>query len=204
MILGIAALGFAVFCLYDGTIRYPARQERALAFKKLWDEGRADDWNAYASERGWRTSFPGEPKTKEDYNGSIMMQYFMAAVTGAVGVWLLAGVWRARGTWIESTDSGITASWGQSVDYEQVLSVDKRKWRSKGITKVTYSQNGRKRRFIIDDYKFDRHPTGQVLRDLESKIDPALIMGGPPEAVADEIDSDTTEPDENERMTNDE
>jgi hypothetical protein len=119
-------------------------------------------------------------------------------------VWLLAGVWRARGTWIESTDSGITASWGQSVDYEQVLSVDKRKWRSKGITKVTYSQNGRKRRFIIDDYKFDRHPTGQVLRDLESKIDPALIMGGPPEAVADEIDSDTTEPDENERMTNDE
>ena len=41
IIMGIAALGFAVFCLYDGTIRYPHRQVRALAFKKLLDEGRA-------------------------------------------------------------------------------------------------------------------------------------------------------------------
>jgi hypothetical protein len=184
--MGIAALGFAVFCLYDGTIRYPHRQERALAFKKLFDEGRANEWDAYATERGWRTSFPGDPKAEDEYKGSIMMQFFMAAVTGVVGLWLLWWVWRARGTWIESSDTGITSSWGQTLKYDQVVSVDKRKWRSKGIAKVMYSDNGRKRRFIVDDYKFDRHPTGEVLRDLEANIDPALITGGPPEAAADE------------------
>jgi hypothetical protein len=184
--MGIAALGFAAWSLYDGAIGYPNKQERALAFKQLMDEGRPNDWDAYASERGWRTSFPGDPKTPEDYQGSIMMQYFMAAATGLVGAWLLWGVWRARGTWIESTDTGITSSWGQSLSYDQVVSVDKRRWRSKGIAKVTYNDNGRKRRFIVDDYKFDRHPTGEVLRDLEANIDPALITGGPPETVEDE------------------
>jgi hypothetical protein len=73
------------------------------------------------------------------------------------------------------------------------VSVDKRRWRSKGIAKVTYSDNGRKRRFTVDDYKFDRHPTGQVLRDLEAKIDPALITGGPPEAAGDDGDGELDE-----------
>jgi hypothetical protein len=197
IIMGIAALGFAAWSLYDGAIGYPAKQERAVAFKKLMDEGRIDDWNTYASERGWRTSFPGDPKAEDEFRGSIMMQYFMAAVTGMVGAWLLWGVWRARGRWIESTDTGIASSWGQTLNYDQVVSVDKRKWRSKGIAKVAYNDNGRKRRFVVDDYKFHRNPTGQVLRDLEANIDPALIAGGPPEAAADE--SELIEEEENGR-----
>jgi hypothetical protein len=200
LFLGIAAMGFAAWSLYDGMIKYPAQRERALVLRQLLKEDRLNEWDSIARERGWPTADPGEPKSE----GEIYVQYFMAAVSGAIGLWLLWGVWRARGTWIESTDSGITSSWGQSLDYDRVVSVDKRKWRSKGIAKVTYSQNGRKRRFIVDDYKFDRHPTGQVLRDLESRIDPALITGGPPEAVGDEMDPDATEADENERMTNDE
>jgi hypothetical protein len=95
-------------------------------------------------------------------------------------------VWRARGRWIESTPSGITSSWGQSLDFDQVESLDKRKWRSKGIAKVTYRDNGRKRRFILDDYKFDRQATGQILRELESTIDAKMITGGPPEAPPDD------------------
>ena len=122
-----------------------------------------------------------------------MMQFFMAAVTGVVGVWLLWWVWRARGTWIESTNTGITSSWGQALNYDQVVSIDKRKWRSKGIAKVTYKDNGRKRQFVVDDYKFDRHLTGQVLRDLEANIDPALITGGPLEAVTDEGEEEVSE-----------
>ena len=122
-----------------------------------------------------------------------MMQFFMAAVTGVVGVWLLWWVWRARGTWIESTNTGITSSWGQALNYDQVVSIDKRKWRSKGIAKVTYKDNGRKRQFVVDDYKFDRHLTGQVLRDLEANIDPALITGGPLEAVTDEGEEEVSD-----------
>jgi hypothetical protein len=38
----------------------------------------------------------------------------------------------------------------------------------------------------LDDYKFDRATTGQILRELEAKIEPELISGGPPEAIDDQ------------------
>jgi hypothetical protein len=205
--MGIAAIGFALWSLYDGAIKYPKQRERALAYLALEEEFQGGDpvafrdrWHELAGQNGWPTSYPGEPKTQ----GDIYLQYFMAAVAGAVGLWLLWGVWRARGTWIESTESGITSSWDQSLNYDKIVSVDKRKWRSKGIAKVTYTDNGRKRRFIVDDYKFDRHPTGQILRELEARIDPAMITGGPPEAVVADHGPEATDAESKARMTNDE
>jgi hypothetical protein len=186
--MGVVALGFALWSLYDGAIKYPFQRERALALRKLMEEDRVNEWNAYAQERGWPTATEGlgEPKSE----GDIMLQYVMAAVAGIIGLWLLWGVWRARGTWIKSTATGITSSWGQSLDFDQVLSIDKRRWRSKGIAKVTYRDNGRKRRFILDDYKFNRQSTGQILRELESQVDPTIITGGPPEALPGEPDQE--------------
>jgi hypothetical protein len=176
IIIGVVALGFALFCLYDGFIRYPAQRERAYQqFKEVVGENRLDEWEHYAEQTG----------VKGD--GDIMMQFVMAAVTGAVGFWLLFGVWRARGRWIESSESGITSSWGQSLAFDQVVALDKRKWRNKGIAKVTYNDGRRNRRFILDDYKFDRATTGQILRELEAKIDPEMISGGPPESAEEEI-----------------
>jgi hypothetical protein len=34
--MGIAAIGFSLWSLYDGTIAYPHNQERAVAFEKLY------------------------------------------------------------------------------------------------------------------------------------------------------------------------
>jgi hypothetical protein len=145
--------------------------------QELLKENRLSEWDAIARDRGWPTSDPGEPKS----DAEIMMQYVFAGLFALAGLWLLWGVWRARGSWIESTPSGITSSWGRSVDYDDIVSLDKRKWRSKGIAKVTYRDQGRRRRFIVDDYKFDRQATGQILRELEARIDPTMITGGPPE-----------------------
>ena len=64
---------------------------------------------------------------------------------------------RARGRWIEASDAGITSSWGESFQFDEVELVNKRKWRSKGIAKVTYVANNRRRSFVVDDYKFDRY-----------------------------------------------
>lgn len=191
--MGIVAIGFALWSLYDGVFKYPQQRERALALQKLMEEKRLDEWDAYARERGWPTTDPGEPKGE----GDIIMQFVMAAVAGAVGGWLLLGVWLSRGRWIESTESGIITSWGQTLDFDQVAAVNKRRWKSKGIAKVTYQVNGRNRRFTIDDYKFDRHPTGQILRELEAQIDPDLITGGPPEMFTEAADSEATEVAEN-------
>jgi hypothetical protein len=187
LIIGVLALGWAVYCLYDGFIGYPRQRERALAFQRLDDEYKGgvevlDKWHSYAQERGWPTNFPGEPKSQ----GDIYMQFVMAAATGAIGLWLLWGVWRTRGDWIEQTDRGLTSSWGQSLDYDQVLSIDKRKWRNKGIAKIRYQDGGRKRRFMLDNFKFKRDTTDRILYDLESHVGHDKITGGPPEMLPDD------------------
>ena len=187
--MGVVAVGFALYCLYDGFIGYPNQRKRALAYHELENEMLGQDpiafrdrWHEIARQNNWPTTYPGEPKSQ----GDILMQFVMAAGAGVIGLWLLSGSWLARGRWIESTDTGINSSWGQSFNFDQVVSLNKRKWRDKGIAKVTYDEGGRKRRFVIDDYKFDRYPTDDILRELEVNIDPALITGGPPEAALDE------------------
>ena len=62
-------------------------------------------------------------------------------------------------------------------------SLNKRKWRSKGIAVVTYVSNNRRCKFAIDDYKFERFHTDAILCQLEQHIDPARIENGPPEPV---------------------
>jgi hypothetical protein len=190
LFMGIAAIGFAAYCIVDGAIRYPHMQERALAFEKLISEGRGDEWESFATERGWSASIPQESKSEDDFKSSIATQYSMAVVSGLVGIWLISIPFRARGRWIESSDSGLTSSWGQSLDFNDVTAVDKRQWRSKGIARITYLDAGRKRRFVLDNYKFDRHTTDAILYELEQRIDPALITGGPPEPPPEEHDQD--------------
>lgn len=175
LLMGLGALGFALWSLYDGAINYPNQRERGLAYETLETENRANDWNAYATERGWPTTYPGEPKSDVD----IGMQYAMAALAGTIGLWLLFGVWRTRGQWIESTDSGITTSWGQSLNFDQVTSVDKFRWSKKGIAKIYYQDGGRKKKFVLDDFKFERRTADQILYELEQQIDPEIITGGP-------------------------
>ncbi len=193
LFMGIAAIGFALYCLVDGTIRYPHKQERAIAFEKLYADNQVDQWEEFALERGWSTSIPEQSKSEEEYRTSIMQQYAMFVVAGLVGLWLVSIPLRARGRWIESTDTGITSSWGQSLNFADIVNLDKRQWRGKGIAKVTYLDNGRKQRFVLDDYKFDRHKTDAILYELEQYIDPALITGGPPESPPEEAHGVTTD-----------
>jgi len=188
LLMGLAAVGFALWSLYDGAIGYPHQRERALAHEKLHEEQEGGDpvvfrdkWHAYANERGWSTAYPGEPKSEAD----IMMQYVMAAIAGTIGLLLISVPIRSRGTWIEANETGITSSWGQSLRFDQVESLDKRKWRSKGIAKVTYQDGNRRRRFVLDDYKFDRYSTDAILYELEQRIGPEKITGGPPEPASD-------------------
>ncbi len=189
--MGIAAFGFALWCLYDGAIAYPNQRERALALNEILENNRSlplparlDKWNALARERGWPTSDPGEPKSEAD----VIMQYVMAGMAATVGLWLVSIPLRARGRWIELSDSELDSSWGQSLQLDQILALNKRQWRSKGIAKITYQDGRRKRRFVLDNYKFDRHATDSILYEIEQRIDPALITGGPPEPPPGEHD----------------
>jgi hypothetical protein len=181
LFMGIAAIGFALWCVYDGFVKYPREQERALKWEADFENRPTEEWIAFAEEQGWSTALPKKSKTEEEYKLSLVQQKVMAGVAGLIGLYLISIPLRARGRWIESTQDGITSSWGQSFKFDDVVNLEKRQWKSKGIAKVTYLEDGRKRRFVIDDYKFDRYKTDEILYELEQRIDPEKITGGPPD-----------------------
>jgi hypothetical protein len=196
LIIGLAALGFACWALYDGFIAYPLAQERALLFEKLLEDGRGEDWDAEATERGWSTTPPGESKPHEEYEVDVKMQFWMAGLAGLVGFVPLLAVWRSRGRWIELSGNTITTSWGQTVPLDQAAQLEKRQWRNKGIAKLRYNDGGRTKTFVIDDFKFKREPTDQILVEVEKQIGIDKITGGPPEGfeVAEaEAETETVE-----------
>jgi hypothetical protein len=162
LLIGLVVAGFGLYCVYDGAIGYPLQRERALRYEEFELEGRLGEWGAFAREQGW-------------------MQYIMAGVCGALALWFFSIVLRNRNRWIEASPSGVTSSWGQRFDWADVISVDKKQWKKKGIAKIHYQEGDRRRRFIIDDFKFLRKPTGKILQMLETRVGHDKITGGHPE-----------------------
>jgi hypothetical protein len=183
--MGILAIGFAGWFLKDGAISYP--KSRAHGFEEFRAENptitETDvvefEANADPKERKAWQEFAHHYDFKT--GPEIVTQFVMAVLISLAGLVLLSIPVRSRGRWIESTDTGITSSWGQSLNFDQVVTIDKRKWRDKGIAKVAYVDNNRRRKFVIDDYKFDRYPTDAILYELEQHAGHDKIINGAPE-----------------------
>jgi hypothetical protein len=196
LIMGIVAIGFGLWSLYDGMVKYPAqRVEKFAEFKvdnkQLFEDSKVKDmtvdqfeqkadhdprleWGKYMHELGIK-SIP-----------EIFTQYVQAFVATVAGLFLLSIPIRSRGRWIQADETGITSSWGQSFRYDEVEEINKRRWRDKGIAKVTYVANNRRQLFVIDDFKFVREQMDQILFELEQRIELERITGGPPEPLPGE------------------
>jgi hypothetical protein len=178
--LGLIASGvlaMALWFLYDGAITYPRQRERALEYQGLEEEGRLNEWKEIARQRGWPTEAPGKPKEDVD----IHIQFVMASLVALPGLLYSFLLLRARGRWIEVDGTELRTSWGQRVEFGQIVTLDKKKWKSKGIAKVHYRRNGRKCRLILDAWKYDAEPARAILREVESGLDANQIVGGVPE-----------------------
>ena len=181
-LITLMCFGFSLWSLFDGYVTYPNQRVRGLEYEKLKEEGRENEWAAIAKEKDWPTEYPGEPKTENVIKG----QYIMAVVTGILGLGFLIFVFRSRGRWIEATETGLVTSWGKQLDYDQIVKLNKKSWKSKGIARV----RGRKARIVLDDCKYDRPATEEILRLVESKIDIDLIVGGAPEPPVEYVEDE--------------
>ena len=137
LFMGALICGFSLYCLYDGFIGYPTEQERALAYEKLLRDHREKEWDELAIEKGWSNQPPQESLDEEAFHTKVGMQFAMAGLTAVIGLPMLIGALMSLGRWVESTDTGITSSWGQSFNFDQVVQLDKKRWPKKGIAKVT-------------------------------------------------------------------
>lgn len=183
VIIGAIFCGISLWALYDGFIGYPQAQARAVAYRELLEKNRERDWDALAAENGWSLKIPPDPKESEEYETSIKMQFAMAGLFALIGLPVLFNALSSYGKWIEATDAGITSSWGEGFNYDQILQVDKKKWDKKGIAKVSYQDGDSVRKFVIDDFKFQRPTMDRILYELEQRIDPDKIINGQPEPM---------------------
>jgi hypothetical protein len=105
LIMGLIALGFAVYCLYDGLVGYPSRRvvgfdEFKTDFKTIFadqqktqtleqfeaeaDEKQRHEWETYIESRG----IPSGP--------AVVTQFIMAAGSALIGLFLLSIPLRSR------------------------------------------------------------------------------------------------------------
>ncbi len=180
-------LGLAGWSLYDGIVAWPNQRVRALKYLEI-KEANPDDykerWSDYATEQGWSTEWPEEPKTEADIAG----QFVMAALAGPIGLLTLAIFLRSLGQWVEMDENGVRTSRGREARFEEMTLLDKKKWQKKGIAKLHFERDGRTRKLILDDYKFDRAATGVIIRQVEEALGEERIVNGSPEPPLDDAE----------------
>lgn len=137
----------------------------------------AGEWKALTEAKGW----PIEAPKKLRSEGDIVMNYIMAVLSAVAAVWMLTTVYLSRGRWIQFENGVISTSWGQTFPASSVTQIEKRQWKDKGIARVKYEHEGRKRKFVVDDYKYHRKTTDEILRQIELIAGEDKITGGPAE-----------------------
>ena len=199
--IAVVCLGFMFWCLYDGLIGYPKLMGPALAFQAIQErEPKPSDSDAkrefleLAKENDWEMTAKKFEKISSisHLEADIFQQFAMAVVSMSIGLPFLFLLVRSRGSWMEASETGIHTSWGQAMQFDQITLLNKRKWKDKGIAKVQYESEGSKRKLILDDCKFDRDPTEEMLRLIESHISLDQFVNGEPEPppgeeVAEEV-----------------
>ena len=182
--IALACIAFGLWSIYDGLIGYPKKLPKAEAYAEISELApteRSKRWQVISKENGWS---PGLPDTPEVIEGKIMFQFFMAGVTGLVGIPLLIWYFKTRNTYVELDGERVRASWGPEFDLGSVNRVDKSKWSKKGIAKLEIDGGNSTSKFKLDDFMYSREEVGEILRAVEARLSPNQIVGGEPEKTA--------------------
>lgn len=191
LFIGLICCGFSVYAAYDGFLAYPAELPRAAAWENLQIEFKAEErteliakWKAMAKENGWSAKQIRKDDTVAAIQNKIYWQYAFIVIGLTIGlpcvVWFFANF---KG-WIESTENGLRSSNGTELSLDQIIRFDKKKWEKKGIGVVYFKdKTGQEETFILDDLKFDRKITDEIVRWMESKIPTEMIVNGEPETL---------------------
>ena len=159
-LIPVFLFGFSLWFLWDGLIGWPRSNERFDAHERL--KGKSGEWEKLCSARGWTTEAPH----KRFDSQAILVQFVFVAITGAIGTCSLIFWLRAKKAFIRSEAEVVVTPSGKRVPYASITDLDVRKWKSKGLATVSYSLDGAKGRFVLDDAKYDPAALDAVLADI--------------------------------------
>jgi hypothetical protein len=187
LLIGLIALGVGLYHFIDPIFVYPKMRPASEAFEQLKEKLQGDDgelqrqWATMAKEKGWKEGFP--KYTPGELTTNTLYSYFIGVLfTFVAGIPCLITFLRCLGQWIGVEGGSLVNAKGQKVAFDQITKIDKTKWEKKGIAKLTYGQDGKEDSFVIDDLKFDRHITDQIMELVEAKVGVDKIEGGLSEA----------------------
>ncbi|MAX24582.1 MAG: hypothetical protein CMJ19_08760 [Phycisphaeraceae bacterium] len=195
----IALIGGLWFC-YDGFVGYPHQQKVALAYIQFQEEGRVDQWPAFAREHGW-TEQPEAPKSDSD----IWLQRILGLSALPVGLLFGLSTLRSIKRYVACDEETVTASGHPLVPFDAITKLDKSRWQKKGIVMVHYRVEGKAGIIVLDDWKMQTENTEQILRTIEAKTG----MGEKPATeeadtgASQEAQADTPENAESEKESKD-
>jgi hypothetical protein len=159
--------------LWDGKVNWPRSNERWLAQDEFQKSGHDVEWPAYAASRGWTTEKPHKLYKSAD----LTMQLACSGLCAVLGVIALAYWFAQKGRVLKSDAEAVYAPAGMRVPFGAITGLGKKKWDEKGLATVLYEIGGRKGKFVLDDYKFDRDPTHQILAEIEDKLLARTLVG---------------------------
>ena len=147
----------------------------------LAENEKTQKWEALAKENGWSHAEP--EYTEAEWKSKIKWeQYPMAIASFLVGIPVLINYFRSRNSWIETDGENLTTSWGKSFSLKSVTEINKRKWQSKGIAKLKYTDGDSSRTFVMDDFKYSQQEMGEIMSVAESFVKAENILHGPTQA----------------------
>jgi len=180
LIVAVCFIGFAFYFFWDGAIGYPAADVRYHEWKQYYDAGQLTEWPAIAQQHGWKSDEWKEwlddphqhgliPKDRHGH-GKYLEQFVCGAFALAVGLIVLAYWLIHRGRVLRTDEEAVYSPSGTRVPFDAITGLGKKDWEAKGFATVLYQIDGRKGRFLLDDYKFDREATHQILAEIEEKL----------------------------------
>lgn len=191
LLIGSIALAVGLWHFIDPIFNYPAMRPASEAYATLKEQltsgGKVDDgalqrqWEPMAKENGWEE---GVPKyMPHELTTNTIYSYFIGVLfTFIAGIPCLITFIRCLGQWIGVEGDGLVNAKGQKVAFSDINVIDKSKWEKKGIARLMYSDGGSEKSFVIDDLKFDRETTDQIMALVEDKVGIDRIQGALSEA----------------------
>ncbi len=167
--ISIASAAAISWCIFDAQVTYPKKLAIAETYESFpqTEEGKRQ-WQQTAIEKGWSATIP--TKSSAEVTSLIANQYILSGVAFLIGLVMFLKWYLPRGSWIEGSDKLVRNSFGSEFELDHLTGLDKRRWSEKGIAVLHFNTDGRNKRFVIDDFKYQREETGKILKYAEEKI----------------------------------
>lgn len=183
LLIGLIALAVGLYHFIDPIFNYPKMRPASEAYVALQQKLSGDDgelqrqWEEMTKEKGWESGIP-KYKPNELTTNTIYSYFIGVLFTFVAGIPCLITFLRCLGQWIGVEGDGLANAKGQKLSFADISKIDKSRWEKKGISKLTYSDDGVEKIFVIDDLKFDRETTDKIMELVEEKVGVDKIEGG--------------------------